>query len=350
LSDNITSRELFQHAFAGEKTEKIPIWFMRQAGRYLPEYMALSKNRTFEDRVQNPEIAAEITLQPIQRYDLDAAIIFSDILIPIYGMNRGLEIVPTKGPQIENPIKYPKDVDNLVIPTADEEYPYLEESIKLVRSKIQNKALIGFSGAPFTLASYLIEGQSTKTANLTKAFAYNYPGAFHKLMNILVDIIIEQLKVQIKGGVDFIQIFDSWAGFLSPQQFQKLSLPYLDKIFNEITEVPKLLFSRGSYHILPVAKSLSISGFSVDQSITISQAHTLLPKERLIQGNLDPAFLLTKPKIVKEETSKILNSINELHDLRYIFNLGVGIDKNSTLENVAAMVETVQNFRRRVHE
>ncbi len=338
------SKDLILDAFKGQTNDRIPIWFMRQAGRYLPEYREFREGKTFEQMAMTPENAAEVTLQPIRRYDLDAAIIFSDILVPLYGMDRGLEIVPLKGPILENPVKNPEDVKSLKRTTPKEDFPYLKESIQLVRKEVPDKALFGFAGAPFTLASYLIEGKSTRNALLTKSFAYNHPDEFFTLLSTLADIVIDQLQVQIDGGADIIQLFDSWAGFLSPHQYDEWILPHIRKIFANFNNTPNILYGRGSSHLLPIFKKSGARGISIDSTLNLVEARTLVGDNLVIQGNLDPAVLLTTPKMVEKQTMAVLENHQINKNPRYIFNLAQGIDKTSKLENVEAMVNTVKEF------
>lgn len=345
MTTELTGKELILGAFYGTNAGAIPVWFMRQAGRYLPEYMEIRHKYTFEERCQTPELAARITLQPIDRFDMDAAIIFSDILIPIYGMDRGLKIIPQRGPVIADPINSPEDVNSLKKTNSKEDFQYLPESIKIVRKKIPDKALFGFSGAPFTLASYLIEGKSTKDALLTKAFALKYPKAYDQLLNLLTDIIIDQLQSQISAGVDVVQVFDSWAGFLSAEQFNNWALPYIKRIFQSI-EVPSILYARGSSHLFELAVQSGANGISIDTTMSLTKARSKVGSKMVLQGNLDPTYLLTNPKLVKENTLKILNEALSLNSPHYIFNLARGIDRNSSLENVKAMIDTVKSFMR----
>jgi uroporphyrinogen decarboxylase len=340
----ITSKQLLLDVFNGKANSKIPIWYMRQAGRYLPEYREFRKGKSFEDMAMTPEYAAEVTLQPIWRYDLDAAIIFSDILVPLYEMNRGLSIQPLKGPVMENPVTKPSEIKELKRTYPSEDFPYLEESIRQVRKEIPNKAMFGFAGAPFTLASYLLEGKSTKTALLTKSFAYNYPDEFGELLSFLTDIVIDQLQVQLDGGVDIIQVFDSWAGYLTPQQYEDWILPHMQKIFKHFQNVPNILYGRGTSHLLPVFKNSGAKGYSVDTTISIKHARDIIGPNTVLQGNLDPALLLSNPTKVKKGTLELLTQNKCIGNPRYIFNLGQGIDKESKLENVEMMVNTVKTF------
>ena len=336
---------MFLDAINGEKTDRIPIWFMRQAGRYLPEYQEIRVGKTFEDISQNPDYAVEITLQPVNRFKLDAAIIFSDILIPLYSMDRSLTIKPGLGPIIKNPIRKPEDIANLSVPNPNIDYPYLAESIHKVRSRLNGTALIGFSGGPFTLASYLIEGKSTKDAHLTKVFAYKHRKAYKNLMKILVETIIEQLKIQVDNGADVIQIFDTWAGHLSLDQYRQLALPYTQEILksSRLANVPKIHFARGAGHLYRAFLETGANTISIDTSIEIRDILPNIPSNISISGNLDPAILETHPKFVKTQVKSLLQDVNKRHG--YIFNLGKGISKTTPLESVETMVKTVKNYK-----
>ena len=345
-TNEINSKKLILRNLKGEMTEKIPIWFMRQAGRYLPEYRKLRKGKTFEDMCQNPEFVTELTLQPIHRFQLDAAIIFSDILVPLYSLNRGLSIQPNKGPIITNPIRNKSDIHQLRIPDPKEDFPYLQESITKVRKELTDIALIGFAGGPFTLASYLIEGKSTKDGLITKAYAWKYPKAFATLMNLLVEAIIRQLTVQVEAGVDIIQVFDSWAGYLSLNQYKSLALPFTKRIFasKELSQIPRIHYARGAGHLLEGFLATGATTISVDTSLDFETNLSLIPTKYSFQGNLDPAVLHTSPKIVHQRVKKLLETTQRRSG--YIFNLGKGIDKNASLENVETMINTVRSFKR----
>lgn len=340
--------KLILEALKGEKTGKVPIWYMRQAGRYLPEYLELRKGKTFEDMVQNPDIACEITLQPIKRFNLDAAIIFSDILIPIYALNRGLVIKPAVGPVIENPVKTEQDVKDLQAINPKEDFPYLAESIQKTKKLLPaSTTLIGFSGAPYTVASYLIEGKSTRDGLRTKSFAYKHPDLYKKLLDFIADALILQLEAEVQAGAEVIQIFDSWAHTLSPWQYQNFALPYTQKVLQaeQLSKVPKIHFAQGSGHLLDFFMQTGAQCLSIDISSEMKDVLTKINPEMGIQGNLDPAILFTDPKTVKKQTLELLDKTKTKNN--YIFNLGRGIDKDTPLENVQAMIDTVKNYSKK---
>ncbi len=342
---SLTPKQRFEKALNRETTDRPPIWFMRQAGRYLPEYKEIRKNKTFEQMIQDPEIATTITLQPIKRFDLDAAIIFTDILTPIYPLKIGLTIKQGIGPIIEKPINTPDKVNNIEITTPEEHYSYLIDEVKMTRKELKKHALIGFAGAPFTIASYLIEGKSTRDANKTKAFAWKYPEKYHELLSKVTEIIINKLKAQIKNNVDAVQLFDSWANYLSPKQYEILARPYVEKILNnpEISKKPVIYYSRGTSHLIEKISQLNVTAISIDHTISISQARKETHEKFVIQGNLDPAVLLSTAEKTREETMKIAREGRKTPG--YIFNLSKGIDKNTPLENVEIMVNTVKQLQ-----
>ncbi len=340
----LTSRELFLKACQRKKTPRPPLWFMRQAGRYLPEYQELRKDRSFEDLLTTPELAAEITLQPLKRFDLDAAIIFADILTPVYAMRRGLVIIPEKGPVLKYPINDPSAVGELENPNPDTDYPQLGDALDIVRERVRDKALIGFAGAPFTIASYLIEGESTRNALKTKAFALKYPDAYHELLEMITTIVTEQLESEIKHGVDAIQLFDSWAGYLSQNQYEILARPFAEKVLSskKVRKVPRIYYARGTGHLIKSMGSMSFTHLSIDHTITLEEAYEHLGKEKGLQGNLDPSILLSNQVTVKRETRKILRQGLQIPG--YIFNLSQGIDKTTPIANVFTMVEEVKSM------
>lgn len=320
---------------------------MRQAGRYLPEYRQLREGKSFEDMVQNPDVAKEITLQPIKRFDLDAAIIFSDILVPLYALDIGLEIKPGIGPVIAKTVTKPEDVQNINVLKPKEAYPYLLESIRKVKRELPNKtALIGFAGGPFTLASYLIEGKSTRDALKTKSFFENYTEHYHILLTALTEIVKEQLKSQVDAGAEVLQIFDSWAGFLSASYYQKMALPYTRILAEDpaFENIPIIHFGRGAGHLLPYFRETNVGCISVDTSLDMAYALQLLPNDTIIQGNLDPAVLFTNQKTISLKVWELLELTRSRSG--YIFNLGSGIHKDTPVENVQTMVEIVQSFIR----
>ena len=335
-----TSLELFDDVFAHRETVRPPIWMMRQAGRHLPEYRELREGKTFEDLLFSPSLTAEVTLQPVKRYDLDAAIIFSDILLPFYRMERDLKIVPGVGPVLKNRISTPGDVDDLAVP-EDEVFDSLKQGIQIVRENLPEKAVIGFAGAPYTLSSYLIEGKSTRDSLTTKVFAEMNRGAYDELLDLLIEVVKIQINSQIEQGVDFVQLFDSWAGHLSPAQYRDLVLPKTKKLVDDIMQkVPLIFYARGSSHLLPVLKDLGASGYSIDHTMTTSTARSVISRPVVIQGNLDPAYLFAGGDRMKKAVDDQISM--GMQEPGYIFNLSQGVNKDTPVENVMAVVQQVK--------
>jgi len=334
-----------QRALRGEKTDKTPIWFMRQAGRYLPEYMKIKEKHTFWDMVINPELAAEVTLQPIKRYDLDAAIIFSDILTLLYGM--GINVSFEHGPpETDRTVRNIQELRTFKNETGyemlHERLPFYKKALELTRAGLpKDKSLIGFAAAPYTIGSYLLEGQTSKTHSLIRAWLFSDKETFAELLDYLADMTIEYCKLQIEAGADVIQLFESWGDSIAPEEYKNHIIPHIAKISSELSKtVPVIFFCRGASIHRDNLKTLydqGVSAISVDWRMPID-FYGELP----VQGNLDPACLWSNPETVERETLKILEK--RARKGGYIFNLGHGIYPGTPLENVDAMVRTVQNF------
>jgi len=314
---------------------KVPLWMMRQAGRYLPEYREIRKNHSFMEMVKSPEIACEITLQPIRRFQFDAAILFADILLLPDSLGMGLEFKENMGPLFKKPLEslgeLKSDISSLT---------YVREAIGLIKEKL-TCPLIGFAGAPFTVLSYMIEGGSSKTFAKTKAWLLEKPETFHELMGFLSEKTIEYLEMQIEAGVDAVQLFDTWAGNLSNSQFREMSLPYITKIITAVkTKVPVILFSKASSAFTEEFKEAGPHGIGFDINADLAKKRERLPGTAL-QGNLDPDILLGSPETVRKEARKILASMN--NDPGFIFNLGHGILPETPIACVEALVDEVRN-------
>jgi uroporphyrinogen decarboxylase len=329
-----------------EKTQKVPIWFMRQAGRYLPEYQAIKKNRSFMEMVMDPEIASEITLQPIKRFDLDAAIIFSDILVILHALDMNVSF-DNGLPEISKIVNDEKDIDALAQNYSAEKLAgrldYYSRAIEITRKGLQpEKTLIGFAAAPFTLASYMIEGKTSKTHAKTRAWMYSNPKTFGKLMDFIVQSTIDYLEIQIKAGANVIQLFDSWGDAMATDIYLKHLVSYIEKISEAISKkVPVIYFCRGaSIHRESLTRlyNKGVSVLSLDWRLPITTYG-----DNPVQGNLDPAVLLSNPETVKAMTLDILNARGNKPG--FIFNLGHGIYPETPMENVEAMVKTVKDFK-----
>lgn len=328
-----------------------PVWLMRQAGRYMPEYRAVREKYGFLEMVKRPEVAAEITLQPINAFDIDAGIIFADILPPLEGMGLKLTFEKGEGPVIHNPIKSTADIEALRVPDTRESNGYTLEAIRLVKREIADKIpLIGFSGAPFTLASYAIEGGSSKDFRATKILMYRQPEAWKALMTKLTALVSDYLVAQAEAGADSLQIFDSWAGVLSPGDFAEYVLPYVQDCIATVREQTKKLPNRvpliyfgtemnGMFKLLPQTKADVIGA---DWRIDLDAAWNLLGPDVAIQGNLDPCALFGTWPEVERRAKDVLTRVAGRPG--HIFNLGHGIMTETPVENVARLVEFVHAF------
>lgn len=320
-----------------------PVWLMRQAGRYMPEYRAIREKYSFLQMCHEPELATKITLQPIKAFDMDAAILFSDILVIPEALNMGLHFDDGIGPIIDFPLKSKSDIFSLPKISVKEKLNYVADAIKLLKKEL-NKPLIGFSGAPFTLASYMIEGRSSKTLKNTKKWMIQDPESFHNLLNQLTSIIIEYVHMQIDAGVDAIQIFDSWTNVLSFKHFNEFSKNYLSKISAAIKKhnIPSILFCRGSSYFAQELASCTPSAISLDWNADISHIRKEINPSIALQGNLDPDLLYASPEVLKKEINSILKNMDQ--DPSYIFNLGHGIAPDVPVESVRILVETVKEY------
>ena len=330
-------------ALKGEKVERPPVWMMRQAGRYLPDYIKLRDKYDFFTRVQTPELATEITLQPIEQIGVDAAIIFSDILVIPQAM--GLEVLMEegKGPSLPNVIKTQKDIDALVTDNAAESLGYVTNALSLTKRELNGRVpLIGFAGAPFTILCYMIEGKGSKTWDKAKQFCFTEPGMAHQLLQKITDTTIDYLKAQAKAGADVLQVFDSWSGCLSPADFKLIAQPYLIKIADALKDIaPVILFPKGSWYALKDLSESSAAGLGLDWCITPQYARELTGNKITLQGNFDPAKLLAPIPVIKKEVKKM---IDDFGTQSYIANLGHGITPNVPVENAKAFVDAVKEY------
>jgi len=335
--------DTFLKACRGEKTDYTPIWIMRQAGRYLPEYQKVRGNVTFLELCKTPELCVEVTLQPIDILNVDAAILFSDILIPLEAMGATLEFHEGRGPVFPDPIKNQADLDKLIVPDPAEHLGFVMETIRLLRKEL-NVPLIGFSGAPFTNATYLIEGGSSKVFWETKKMMYTAPELFHNMMQKITDCTILYLKAQAEAGAQALQIFDSWAGVLAPCDFKTYALPYVQQIISALrkaTDVPLIYFANNGATLLELSESSGADVLGLDWRINIGDAAKRVGKVAL-QGNLDPFSLLLPKENLKKRIGNILDDAKGAHG--HIFNLGHGIHQFTPPEQAIAAVEFVHEL------
>lgn len=341
----------FLKACRMEPVDCTPVWFMRQAGRYLPEYRELRKSHTLLDLCRNPDLAAEVTLQPIRRFDLDAAIIFADILLPLEGMGVAFEFAKGEGPVIHRPLRSPDDVKTLRLMEPAEELSFVLDAIRVVRRELSSSiALIGFAGAPFTLASYMIEGGRSRAFQEAKLFMYSEPGAWHELMVKLATITVAYLAAQIEAGAQAVQLFDSWVGCLGPEDYEQYVLPYSQSIFERLGryEVPLIHFGTGTATLLDLMKKAGGTVIGLDFRVRLGEAWQNLGRDVAIQGNLDPIAMLGPQDLLR---GKVLDVLSEAASQRgHIFNLGHGILPQTPIENVSAVVNWVHQESRRVDD
>jgi uroporphyrinogen decarboxylase len=341
---------LFIDTLKGKRSAETPIWLMRQAGRYLPEYRALREKNSMLQMVQTPELACEVTLQPLRRFALDAGIIFADILTPLIGMGIGLEFKKGEGPVIDNPVRSVADVSRLRVPAPAENVQYTLDAIKLVVKELNGKTpLIGFSGAPFTLSSYLIEGQSPADSDLrlTKGLMVSNPEAWHELQEKLVTLCVEYLVAQVEAGCESLQIFDSWLGYVGPREYDRFVEPYLAKIISQVkarVDVPVVFFATGVSSLFPRLAKLPADAFGVDWRISLPDAAKLIGRPVPLQGNLDPQLLAASWEYVEHSARAILDEAATLP--AHVFNLGHGVLQYTPVENVQRLIEFVKGYRR----
>jgi len=317
---------------------------MRQAGRYMKEYRALRRKYSFLEMCKAPELAAKVTLLPVEQLDVDAAIIFSDILIPFEPMGIELEFASQEGPVFRHPIREMKQIQALRSFQPEEGVPFLMEAIRIVRRELDGKMpLIGFSGAPFTLASYLIEGGHSKNYVLTKGFMYQNRAAWDALMERLCEVVIRYLNAQVRAGVQALQLFDSWVGCLSPHDYEEYVLPYSKKVIDGVDKsVPLIHFATSSATLLEKMKRAGGEVIGVDWRVDLGDAWAQLGYDVAVQGNLDPVILLSSPELIEREAKRILSRVEGRPG--HIFNLGHGILPNTPVDHVVRLIETVHQY------
>lgn len=335
--------DLLLRALRGEQTERTPVWMMRQAGRYLPEYMILREKYGFFERCQTPALAAEITLQPVDIVGVDAAILFSDILVVPQAMGLEVQLIESKGPVLPNPIKTAADLNRVRVPDVDETLNYVFDAIKLIKQELNGKVpLIGFAGAPWTLLCYMVQGKGSKTFDEAKIFCYTQPELAHQLLQMITDTTIAYLKGQVKAGADTVQIFDSWGGLLGPDDFENISLKYIRQIVAALKdEVPVIVFAKGAWHSLESMAATGASGLGIDWCITPQLARQFAGNNVTLQGNFDPAKLLSPIPVIQQEVKKMLKAFGPG---RHVANLGHGILPNVPVDHAKAFVDTVKEW------
>jgi len=334
--------DLILRTLKGEITERKPVWLMRQAGRILPEYRAIREKLSgFVELVTTPELAAEVTIQPVDILGVDAAIIFSDILVIPEAMGLPYEMIEKKGPWFPETVKTETDAEKLKVADVESDLGYVLEAIRITKKNLDNRVpLIGFAGAPWTIFSYMIEGSGSKTFSKAKAMLYRSPELAHKILQKITDSTIQYLKAQIKAGANLVQLFDSWAGILSPTSYQTFALPYIKQIADAVTEAPMIVFAKGAFFAREYFKEVNCEAVGLDWTMDIQQSRQLVGAHKVLQGNLDPCLLYAEDEVIRNETRKMLEAFGDKH----IVNLGHGVYPDTNPEKVKVFIETVKEF------
>jgi uroporphyrinogen decarboxylase len=336
--------DLLLRAAKGENINRYPVWIMRQAGRILPEYRAVrSSVNGFKELVKNPELCCEVTLQPVDILDVDAAIIFSDILVIPEAMGLDYEMIEQKGPWFEKTIRSEKDFSSLSMDVdVEDRLSYVLDAISLTKKELNDRVpLIGFAGAPWTIFCYMVEGKGSKTFSESRKMLYANPELAHKLLDQITIVTIKYLKAQITRGADLVQVFDSWAGILSRHQYAEFCLPYLERICDAIKETPTTIFSKGAISSLPDLAELNCNTLGLDWNMEIEKVRDLVGESKTLQGNLDPCVLYADKTKIEQETKKMLNSFKSK---RHIVNLGHGIYPDTDFEKVKTFINTIKSY------
>ncbi|MDQ3393540.1 MAG: uroporphyrinogen decarboxylase [Bacteroidota bacterium] len=338
--------DLILRAARGEATERTPVWLMRQAGRILPEYRALRNSLSgFIELAKTPELAAEVTIQPVDILDVDAAIIFSDILVVPEAMGLPYEMVEKRGPYFPTTIKNSKDLSKLKVPHPEEELAYVLEAIKITKRSLNNRVpLIGFAGAPWTIFAYMIEGSGSKTFSKARSMLYTEPELSVQLLEMITETTIKYLKAQVNAGADMLQIFDSWAGILPPDHYEAFSLTYIRKICDAIEEVPLTVFAKGAFFAREAMGKLNCETIGLDWNMEISESRALIGSTKTLQGNLDPCALYGSYEDIKLATQKMIDNFGRG---KHIANLGHGVYPDIKPDKVKCFIDTVKEYSAR---
>ena len=351
--------DLYLRTLRGEKVERTPIWVMRQAGRYLPEYRATRKQAgDFLTLCKTPELACEVTMQPLDRFGLDAAILFSDILTIPDAMGLELVLEEGVGPVFNKPIRSQAQIDALGVPDAETELGYVMNAVRVIRKELDGRVpLIGFTGSPWTLASYMVEGSGSKEFRRIKGLMFESPKAAHQLLQVVCDSVISYLKAQVAAGAQSLMVFDTWGGMLSTANYQTFSLAYMQQIVSALKsdtvtrDTPVVLFTKGGGQWLELMADTGCDGLGLDWTVDIAQAKARVGDRVVLQGNMDPVVMNTSAAQVQEQAELVLEGygLHQGNDRGHIFNLGHGIQPFAKPENMRALVETVQGQSAQFH-
>ncbi|SMD32259.1 uroporphyrinogen decarboxylase [Reichenbachiella faecimaris] len=340
----LLQNDLLLRAARGEETERVPVWLMRQAGRILPEYRKVRESVSgFIELATTPELAAEVTLQPVDILGVDAAIIFSDILVIPEAMGLPYQMIEKKGPWFENTIQSEADLKKIRIADPEVDLNYVAEAIKITKSELNGRVpLIGFAGAPWTIFSYMVEGAGSKTFSKAKKMLYTEPALSHKLLDMITESTIKYLQMQIKCGADLVQIFDSWAGILSPAQYEEFGLKYISRICDAIDIVPVTVFAKGAYFARKQMGQLNCETIGLDWNMAVAPSRRLIGPDKTLQGNLDPCVLYGTNAEIELHTIEMLEAFG---GHRHIANLGHGVYPDISPEKVKVFIETVKHWK-----
>ena len=347
--------DLFLRALRKQPLERTPIWMMRQAGRYLPEYRQVrAKAGSFMQLCTNPELACEVTLQPIDRFGFDAAILFSDILTIPDAMGLGLRFAEGEGPQFDHPIRTADDIKRLAVPDPEAELRYVMDAVRLIKTTLNGRVpLIGFSGSPWTLATYMVEGRSSKSFEKVKALMFEQPALMHQLLETLAQSVASYLNAQIAAGADAVMVFDTWGGMLSHADYQSFSLHYAQRVRQLLhtdhdgRQIPTILFTKGGgLWLEPMAQS-GYDALGLDWQTDIAQARARVGQQVALQGNMDPITLYANPTVIREKVAEVLRGYG--HGSGHVFNLGHGILPDINPDHVKAMVDAVRELSPAYH-
>jgi uroporphyrinogen decarboxylase len=342
--------DLFLKACKRLPVERTPIWIMRQAGRYLPEYRAVREKADFLTMCKTPELASEVTIQPVDIIGVDAAIIFSDILVIPEAMGMKLEMIESKGPVFHNPIRTENDADKLKEIDPTKELKYILDAVSLTKKELNGRVpLIGFSGSPWTLLTYMVEGKGSKNFSFVKKLIYNNPSLAHKILDKLSKTIADYLSAKIEAGADAVQIFDTWGGILSQKDFEEFSIKYISKVISQIKRKnePVIVFAKGVHYKMENLAASGADVISLDWTMDLGKVRNEIGDKVALQGNMDPTILYAKKEVIQNEVKRILNSFGE--GSGHIFNLGHGILPDVEPENAKALVQFVKEESRQFH-
>ncbi|MCH9698327.1 MAG: uroporphyrinogen decarboxylase [Gammaproteobacteria bacterium] len=341
---------LLERALLRQPIDRTPVWMMRQAGRYLPEYRKVREQAgDFLSLCMNPELACEVTMQPLRRYRFDAAILFSDILTIPDAMGLGLHFVEGEGPKFHSPIRHSRDIDNLPIPDPEQELRYVCDAVRLIKRALDNQLpLIGFSGSPWTLACYMVEGGSSRDFRKVKSLMYEQPDLMHQLLEKLTVAITAYLNAQLAAGVNVVMVFDTWGGALSAQDYQQFSLDYCARIAKGLdVQVPSILFTKGGGQWLENMADAGFNALGLDWTTSIAEARQRVGNKVALQGNMDPMLLYANPDVIRQRVQSVLQEFG--NGSGHVFNLGHGILPDINPAHVEAMVNAVHDFSPELH-